>query len=176
MRLADADDRPGSEEGDVPTIQERMGHPGQRRAVRLLAPATQLRLPALLLLISFAFALGFIANAYFAYAEHYSQAMSEVPYVVQETIRDQTASFLVVSALIAVGYAATVLGFALAYTHRLVGPTVALRRHLFALRNGDCSGRLSLRSKETTFRDITRCVNELTAQLEQSQRRSQAGA
>jgi hypothetical protein len=148
------------------SVFERLGGSQQRRTVRLLAPTTQLRLPVCLLLISALFAAAFVANGYVAYADLYSLAMAQVPYAFHETIEEQTDAFLVVSALIAVGWAAAILVFALAYTHRLVGPTIAFRRYLAALRNGDYSGRLALRGDDATFREITRSLNELAAKLE----------
>lgn len=148
----------------------RLAAPGRRRTVRLLEPGVQLRLPAYLLLITLLFGVGFAANAWFAYADLYAHTMTEVPAVYDLTIREQTHSFLVVSALIGIGYVATLVSFALAYTHWLVGPTVAIRRHLSAIQSGDYSRRLALRGRDWLFRDLGRSLNDLCDQLQRQHR------
>lgn len=51
------------------------------------------------------------------------------------------------------------------YTHRLVGPTVAFRRHIASLRAGDYSARVRLR-KGDAFNEVADALNDLAAHLE----------
>jgi len=51
------------------------------------------------------------------------------------------------------------------YTHRMLGPSKAFKRHLKAMINGDFSGRINLR-KHDAFKEIAGLLNELTNKLE----------
>ncbi len=159
---------PDEIEGGSPltNVLERLGDPRQRRAVRLLEPAAQLKLPLFLLAITLVFVAVSLGNAYFAFARFYDLAMTTVPPAFHETVREQTLTFLILSGLIGVAYALAVLCFAIAYTHRLVGPSVAFRRHLYALRHGDYGERVSLRRGGSAFRDVARGLNLLAEQLQ----------
>ena len=140
--------------------------PHRRHAVRLLQPGAQLRLPLVVLLITFVIAVLFAAHSYYAFARLYEMTMSVVPGAFAQLIREQTVGFLIVSATLSCVYIAAIVGFALAYTHQLVGPTVAFRRHIAALRRGDYSARVALRSHDTVFRDVATQLNELAEQLQ----------
>jgi hypothetical protein len=144
----------------------RVFDPQQRVSMRLLRPGTQLRLPLVLLAITLGFGLLFAAQAWFAYARFYEAAMSLAPAAFQEELRQQTRSFLVVSGGLAGLYAAAIVGFGLAYTHRMVGPTVAFRRVLAALKRGDYDSRLVLRSREPVFDEVARELNGLAEKLQ----------
>ena len=146
---------------------ERILGPHQRHAVRLIQPAAQLKLPLCVLAITFAIALLFAAHSYYAFARLYEMTLSVVPGSFVQLIREQTVGFLIVSATLSCIYVAAIVGFALSYTHQLVGPTVAFRRHIAALRRGDYSARIALRSRDTVFRDVATQLNELAAQLQQ---------
>ncbi len=63
-------------------------------------------------------------------------------------------------------YIASTIGISVLYTHRLVGPTVAFRRHLDAIEAGDYSYRTVLRKGDAFQEDATR-LNEVSEFMEQ---------
>ena len=98
-----------------------------RRAFRVLQFGAQIRLPFYLLLITVVFMSLFAWHAYTAYAELYAMVMTNVPESFQDQILRQTQDFSIVGAAILGGHVLTLLGFSIAYTHVLLGPTVAQR-------------------------------------------------
>ena len=143
--------------------------PRQRRrgANFLLNPSLQLRLPLYLLLITAVFGVLQIGHGYLAYERLYYaiiQQAGKASYLLQ-LLRGQTADFLFVSTLILTAYTMAILGASVAYAHRMVGPTVAFRRHLEALKNGDYSARAQLR-KGDAFTEIADDLNALAERLQ----------
>ncbi|MBI2602340.1 MAG: hypothetical protein HYW48_04725 [Deltaproteobacteria bacterium] len=57
------------------------------------------------------------------------------------------------------------VGITIIYTHRMVGPTVAFRRHIGKLRQGDYTSRIFLR-KGDAFQEVADDLNELAKTLE----------
>jgi len=57
------------------------------------------------------------------------------------------------------------------FTHRLVGPTYAFRRHIRELKNGNYGSRVVLR-KGDAFQEVAEDLNDLAVTLEQVRRRS----
>ena len=51
------------------------------------------------------------------------------------------------------------------YTHRLIGPTVAFKRHIDALKAGNYGSRVNLRDGDA-FEDVAQKLNELAKTLE----------
>ena len=80
--------------------------------------------------------------------------------MVDETRHD----YIVVSMSIAIAYATVVLGICLAGTHRLLGPIVALRRHLESIKSGDYASRVHLRAGHP-LGGIAQDLNELSEML-----------
>ncbi len=62
-------------------------------------------------------------------------------------------------------YVVSTIGISILYTHRLVGPTVAFRRHLDAIESGDYSYRTILR-KNDAFQEVATRLNEVSEMLE----------
>ena len=145
-----------------------------RRALRFFQPATQLRLPLTLLAVTLVFGLLFTWQVRGAYRELYAMVPSTAPPAFQAEITAQTRVFLLGSAAVAAAYALTILGVCIAYTGRLIGPMVALRRHVQFLKNGNYRMRLVLREGDTAFRALAEDLNELTELLahERGQRRA----
>ena len=144
-----------------------------RRTINLgLRPSLQLRLPLVVLAITIVFAALFAGHSHAAYARFLSGAIKQAN--IEPLVAEQTLDFLIVSGVIVVGYVSAVLIACLAYSHRLLGPIVAFRRHLEALKNGDYGARIQLR-KGDPFTDVADDMNELTAMLranEKANRRS----
>lgn len=62
-------------------------------------------------------------------------------------------------------YVLSTIGVSILYTHRLVGPTVAFRRHLDAIEAGDYTYRTVLR-KYDAFQEVANRLNEVSEFLE----------
>ena len=135
----------------------------------LLQPVLQLKLPVVIVLLTLAFGLAFGANCWAAYARLHQLSLSQLPEFHEQLFRDQTGNFLAVSGAIAVGYLAAILVYCVRYAHRLVGPTVAFRRHIEALKNGDYASRVVLRRNDA-FGEVAADLNDLAHQLEHDEK------
>jgi nitrogen fixation/metabolism regulation signal transduction histidine kinase len=142
----------------------------RRRTLRLLQPLVQLKLPLYLLLVTIAVTAAFAVHTYLAYDRIYEAVASYAPKAFEGLLQEQTRDFLIVSAAIGTGYVLIVVGMCVAYLHRLVGPTTALRRHIEALKNGDYSARVDLRKSDTVFLALEQDLNELAGILERNEK------
>ena len=141
-----------------------------RRAFRVLQFGAQIRLPFYLLLITVAFMSLFAWHTYSAYAELYTMVMTNVPESFQEQILRQTQDFSIVGAAILGGLALTILGFSIAYTHVLLGPTVALRRQVQSMKDGNYRTRNKLRKTDAAHQGLADDLNELASILQHAQK------
>ena len=136
-----------------------LGH--RRRLIDLRRrPGLQLKLPALLLMITAGFSALFLAHteeALGAILLELGQQDGWLRNMVEEIQHD----YLVVSLSIVVAYASVVVGICLAATHRLLGPIVALRRHLANVKNGDYASRVHLRAGHP-LSGVAEDLNELS--------------
>ena len=137
----------------------------KRATLRLVEPELQLRLPLYLFGVTIGFALAELAHAWLAYHGLLSTPLPEAPEGYLELIGEQTAAFLGVSLLLLAAYGLVVLGVCVAYLRRVVGPIVAFRRQIHALRRGDYSARNSLR-RDGPFEDLAQDLNDLAQALE----------
>jgi methyl-accepting chemotaxis protein len=146
--------------------RQEVGPNGQRRMANfLLQPSLQLRLPAYFLLITIGFGMVLAVAVTGAYRNLYETVAAEQPAYVEQILHAQTQDFILFSSMIAIGYLLTVLVVSVVHSHRMVGPSVALRRHVEALKNGDFSARVALRRKDA-FGDLAEDLNELAMLLE----------
>jgi signal transduction histidine kinase len=134
----------------------------------------QIRLPFYLLLITVAFMSLLAWHAYSAYAELYAMVMTNVPESFQEQILRQTHDFSIVGAAILGGLVLTILGFSIAYTHVLIGPTVALRRQVQSMKDGNYRTRNKLRKTDAAHHGLGNDLNELSAILQHAQSSGQS--
>jgi hypothetical protein len=141
-----------------------------RRAFRVLQFGAQLRLPVYLLLITVAFMSLFAWHTHSAYAELYTMVMTNVPESFQDQILRQTQDFSVVGAAILGGFALTLLGFSIAYTHTLLGPTVPLRRQVQSMKDGNYRMRNKLRKTDAAHQGLADDLNELASTLQSAQK------
>lgn len=148
----------------------------RRQTIRLPKPIVQLKLPLFLLLLTLFFGVLMAWHTHVAYERIYTTTMTTVSPSIQEDLYEQTADFLVVSGALLGGYALVVLGFCLAYTHQLIGPTVALHRQVRKLRSGDFTARTNLRRSDAVFTDLAGDLNAVAELLQKhSGSVSQAG-
>jgi HAMP domain-containing protein len=71
-----------------------------------------------------------------------------------------------VTLILLVAYLLAVLGLASAAVLRLTGATVALERHVRALKAGDYAARAKLRQGDTVHAELASELNELAAKLQ----------
>lgn len=147
---------------------------GSRRAIRLLHIRTQLIMTSCVLLISLGFAALFAWHAQHAYGALYAMVASTAPESFLAQIREQGFDFVVVSAVIALLYVAVSVGFCVTFSHRLLGPIVALRRQVEALKNGDYGSRVQLRNRDIVFQPIAEDMNELAMMLSDREKKSES--
>jgi hypothetical protein len=139
--------------------------PDARRVIRFPQPMTQLKLPAYLLVATLACGAVFAWQSQAAYERMYELVISEVPETYVVMIREQTHDFAVVSASILAGYMLLVAGLCIGYSHRLIGPVVALRRQIQALKDGNYRARTKLRKSDTAFLEMGADLDELATIL-----------
>jgi signal transduction histidine kinase len=150
-----------------------MGKQRRRTVNLLLQPALQLKLPLFMLAITLAILAFQVAHGYFAYSKLYATIFKEAGSspVLADLLRGQTRDFIEVSAEIGLLYILVVVSFCVTYAHRMIGPTVAFRRHVEALKNGDYRSRITLR-KHDAFSDLADDLNELAQILERDEKQS----
>ena len=145
-----------------------------RRAFRVLQFGAQIRLPLYLLLITVAFMSLFAWHSHSAYAELYGMVMTSVPESFQEQILRQTQDFSIVGAAILGGFVLAMLGFCIAYTHTLLGPTVPLRRQVQSMKDGNYQDRNKLRRSDAAHQGLADDLNELASILQHAQKNTRS--
>jgi hypothetical protein len=155
----------------VAAIRDRFAEPERRRSVRLIRPRVQLTLAVYLLAISFGFGLLVAFNSWSAYARLFDGTLSSAPAPFRQDIMAQTHLYLNTSFALLGGYIVAILAVTIGYLHRVVGPTIALERHLRALQRGDYASRVSLRSDDHLYAELADQLNELASRLETSRAR-----
>ena len=131
----------------------------------VLDPAHQLRVPLYLLLITLAFAGGWVASVVVAFRKFYRVLEAEQPAYFETMLQSQVSDLALITLLLGVTYAGVILTVSVIHSHRLVGPGVALRRQIERLKQGDYSARIQLRKRDA-FRDVADELNELTQLLQ----------
>ena len=144
--------------------------PDARRVIRFPQPMTQLKLPAYLLIATLVCGAVFAWQSQSAYERMYDLVISEVPASYVVMIEEQTHDFAVVCASILAGYILVVTGLCIGYSHRLIGPVVALRRQIQALKDGNYRARTKLRKSDTAFLDMADDLDELAKILGRADR------
>ena len=139
--------------------------PDARRAIRFPAPFAQLKLPVYLLILTLAFGALFAWQSTAAYERLHGLVISSMPDSHRVMIRDQTRDFAIVAAAMLTDYALFVLGACLSYTPGLLGPLVALRRHIQALKDGQYGSRVELRKSDTAYLAVAQDLNDLAESL-----------
>jgi len=142
----------------------------ERRKARnlLLKPAFQLKLSIYILILSATFGslalwVGDVAfkNVYVLLLEDATHRM-----YFQQVIDEQVRNVMRVSIALFAGYIVLVIAVTAIFTHRLIGPAVAITRHIRALKEGLYAHRVRLR-KNDELEDLADELNELAEILEQ---------
>ena len=155
---------------DVSAIAKPLrGEYRQRRLWRFYAPAAQLGLAAWMLVVTLGFAALFVLNTWAAYGRLMDVVLALAPQAVSNDVTLQGVQYTSVTMILLVGYLLAVLGLASAAVHRLTGATVALERHVRALKAGDYSARVKLRANDSVHTELASELNELAAKLQSAQ-------
>jgi HAMP domain-containing protein len=156
---------------DVSAIAKPLrGEYRQRRLWRFYAPAAQLGLAAWMLAVTLGFAALFVLNTWAAYGRMSDVVLSLAPQAFRTDVTLQGAQYTTVTLILMVGYLLAVLGLASAAVHRLTGATVALERHVRALKSGDYAARVKLRAGDGVHAELASELNELAAKLQSGRR------
>jgi len=134
----------------------------------LLRPALQLKLPAILLIVTLGFVALQVAHTQFAYGKLFEIVFEEAghPLFLEDLLREQTSDYLEVTSAFSLLYILVVTILSVTYAHRMIGPMVPIRRQIEALKNGDYSARATLRKRDA-FVELAEDLNELAHMLEE---------
>ncbi len=146
----------------------------QRRSFGLADPRQQIRLVITVLGITCLFLVLAAGNSYAAYSSMLNSVLAMTPSDWADDLVAQTHSYVVVTLALAVGYFFAMVGASIAFVHRVVGPLVALRRHVDELRRGRYASRVKLRRAGGLHADLAEQLNELAAALESEERAGRA--
>ena len=149
--------------------------PVVRRRYRnlLLKPGLQTMLGVYLVLLSLAFSVSIGVVLYFNFSELVDVVltMTEAQEEVREIFHSYWAGTQIYIYMIFFTYILAAVGLTVWYTHHLVGPTIAFRRHILALKDGDFVARTHLR-KGDAFEEVASALNALSESLEQKNKGS----
>ena len=108
--------------------------------------------------------------AWSGFLRAYSLAVAELPPHLGVSLRRMARDLASVLAVASLAYGLVVVALSVAYLKRILGPIIAFRRHVEALKNGDYAARVSLREGDV-FQDLARDLNELAGLLEEGVKR-----
>lgn len=140
----------------------------QRKMVNmLLQPLVQLRIGAFNLALSLVFVLLLGAYCYQKFVQFTDVVvtLTEADSAVFDLIRGYLSSIGTTALLASLVFVAANIALSIFLTHRLVGPTIAFRRHIKALIEGDYAVRTRLRTGDA-FREVADDLNTLSERLE----------
>lgn len=142
-------------------------HPKRRIKNLLLQPLLQVKLGLYSILLALLFVIVFTSVLIFSFRRLFELILDltdlrhEVMEVINSYMLELSGKLLLV---VAVYFVLNVI-VSVVYTHRLVGPTVAFRRHIRALSEGLYKSRITLR-KNDAFAEVAEDLNRLAEVLE----------
>ena len=150
------------------SILRRLGLSENRKAANLLLkPVLQLKLAlyAIMLTMIFLCTTVFFGKMYFeqtyiTLVENTTQAE-----YIQAVVTQQVHQFKSMFQLLLVVYSVLMVVLITVYTHRMIGPTLPIMRHIRALRDGFYSQRVRLR-RHDCFQELADELNKLAETLE----------
>ena len=153
---------------ETQSILRRLGLNENRKARNmLLKPVLQLKLAlyAIMLTLIFLCTTVFFGKMYFeqtyiTLVENTTQAE-----YIQAVVTQQIHQFKSMFLLLLVVYTVMMVTLITVYTHRMIGPTLPIMRHIRALKDGFYSQRVKLRRYDC-FQELANELNELAAALE----------
>jgi len=153
------------------TIYKILGMDERRKARNLLLrPSLQMKLPLYTLILSFTFGLLALLVFYVYFEQLYAMMLENTTQgnYLRTAVSLQTNNFIEAASMLLIGYILLMVAITTIYTHRIIGPTVALKRHIKALKDGLYTHRVHLR-KYDELKDMAADLNELAEVLEQYQ-------
>ncbi len=142
---------------------------GNQRKVRnfLLQPLLQLQLAIYTVGLTVVFSAILIAVTYFSFKQTYELILdvTNLPQDVADLVNEyvvNSAGWLAGAILL---YLVINILITIFLTHRMIGPTIAFRRHIRALMDGNFSSRIHLR-KGDAFVEVAEDLNSLAEQME----------
>lgn len=141
-----------------------MGSRNQRKVQNfLISPKIQFRYGAYLSLFSVALAVLMGSLFYVSLQEDidFMIQLTDIPEQADLMISERLTETIYFGFLLIIIFGAICFGAGIYLTHRLVGPTVAFRRHIQKIRDGDYDYRTYLRPKDD-FTDIAEELNRLS--------------
>ena len=145
-------------------------HSGQRnRRVRnlLLQPLLQVKLGLYSILLALLFVVVFTSVLIFSFRRLFELILdlTDLRHEVMEVINSYMLELSGKLLLVVLVYFVFNVVISIVFTHRLVGPTVAFRRHIRALSEGLYNSRITLR-KNDAFSEVAEDLNHLAEVLE----------
>ena len=155
------------------SILKRLGFNENRKARNfLIKPRLQLKLAFYFLFLSLGFVFVtvlfgklYFEQTYITLVGHTTQSE-----YIQAVVTQQIHDFKSLSLMLLAVYVVMVIVLATVYTHRMIGPTMPILRHIKALKDGFYSHRVKLREYDC-FQDMADELNELAESLEQRQQK-----
>jgi methyl-accepting chemotaxis protein len=141
-------------------------HSSPRRTFRLAQPGQQARLAVAILAITFVFGMLMVGNSYAAYKSLVDVALSTAPAPLGEDIQEQTRHYIRVTSTLATAYALAVLALSMVFVRKMIGPVVAIERHARALKSGDYSSRIGMRTGRSIYSALALQLNDLATRLD----------
>lgn len=136
----------------------------------LLQPLLQVRLGLYAILLSLVFGGGVFAIIYVNFYKFYDLVLelTDLREEVTEILNSYIHGVVIWMLLALLLYFIITVAISIFFTHRLVGPTYAFRRHIKDLSRGNYKSRVILR-KGDAFQEVADDLNELAVKLEQRQ-------
>ncbi len=143
--------------------------PKRRLRNLLLQPLLQLKLGfySILFSLAFATAVGAILYTNFGGLLNAIVLLTDAEEEVRELLLDYWYGTQLWIYLAFIGYLLATVAITVMYTHKLVGPTVAFRRHIASLSSGNYKARTYLRRGDA-FKEVADELNRLSEILEKN--------
>ena len=151
------------------SILKRLGFNENRKARNfLLKPGLQLKLAFYVLLLSLGFVFITVLFGKLYFEQTYITLIDNTTQseYIQAIVTQQIHDFKSLSLLLLAVYTVMIVLVATVYTHRMIGPTLPIMRHVKALKDGFYSHRVKLREYDC-FQELADELNELAETLEQ---------
>jgi nitrate/nitrite-specific signal transduction histidine kinase len=136
----------------------------------LLQPLLQVRLGLYSIVMSVVFGIGVFTIIYINFYKFYDLVLelTDLREEVTEILNSYIHGVVVWLVLALVVYFLVTVAISIFFTHRLIGPTYAFRRHIRDLSRGNYKSRVNLR-KGDAFQEVADDLNDLAVALEKRQ-------
>ena len=154
------------------SILKRLGFNENRKARNfLLKPGLQLKLAFYVLLLSLGFVFITVLFGKLYFEQTYITLVDNTTQseYIQAIVAQQIHDFKSLSLLLLAVYTVMIVLVAAVYTHRMIGPTLPIMRHVKALKEGFYSHRVKLREYDC-FQELADELNELAETLEEQRK------